>query len=210
MNANRKQNVSRLLMAVALLSMAWVSASPLASAKNETKAPVEKPADKAAASAVTPQTPPSNPDWKKRCQDIKEGEKVTGQYCEGVQSLYVIQNDKEGKPGTPQRIAELAVGFPPGTSTKTAQAVVILPLGIVVNEKIIVEVDGSSIEKIETRFCDNGGCVALFNLDKGALEKMRKGQEISFRTKSAGNQPVLIGLPLSAFGSVMDEITPKK
>lgn len=201
---NRNNNFARAMLVLACGFMLWGASA--AQAKNETKSPAKtaKIEDKAPAAAA-------NTDWQIRCQDLSAAEgKAAGKYCEGVQSLFVVQTDKEGKNANPQRIAELAVGYPPGKNSKTAQAVVVLPLGIVVNEKIIVEVDGNAIDKIEIRFCDNGGCAALFELDKGALDKMRKGKEISFRTKSAANQPVLIGLPLSAFAKVHEQIAPKK
>ncbi len=210
MNLNKNFPLS--ILAVALLALLGAGVSAPVAAKNETKASAAKSVEKAEKTEKPDSTPipASNPDWQLRCQDLKEGDQVTGKYCEAVQSLYVVQTDKDSKKTNTQRIAELAVGYPPGRKGKTAQAVVILPLGIIVNEKIMVEVDGSGIDKIETRFCDNGGCVALFELDKGALAKMSKGKEISFRTKSAANQPVFIGLPLSAFGTVLEQIAPKK
>ena len=61
--------------------------------------------------------------WISRCEDIKDGEKVTGQYCEAVQQLFVMQKDAD--PSTAQRVAEMAIGYPPGSEDK-AQGVLVL------------------------------------------------------------------------------------
>lgn len=205
MRANKTKWAVSLAVTIVMVALLGSMAFKESDAKNASKtAPAPVPAKEATAEA------PPNSDWQSRCQDIKEGEKVTGQYCEAVQSLYVVKKDEDPKKTTTQRIAEMAVGYPPGSTAKSAQAVAILPLGIVVNEKVAMEVDGDSLMKFDVRFCDVGGCVGIFSLDKGAIEKMRKGKELNFKTQTVAGQPVVIGLPLAAFDTVIGKLIPGK
>lgn len=210
-----RTNKAKLVMSVALaagmvavLGSVALKTSDAKSADKAAPAPVAAPAATPAATAAA-QTPPNN-DWQSRCQDITENAKVTGKYCEAVQSLYVIQKNEDPEKTTTQRVAEMAVGYPPGSSAKEAQAVAILPLGIVVNEKVAIDVDGKDLMKFDIRFCDVGGCVGIFSLDKGDIEKMRKGKELSFKTQTMSGQPVVIGLPLAAFDTVIAKLIPGK
>ena len=204
MRANKTKGAVSLAVTVVMVALLGGVAFKESDAKNASKVAPTTPAKEAAAEA------PPNSDWQARCQDIKDGEKVTGKYCEAVQSLYVVKKDEDPKKSTTQRIAEMAVGYPPGSTAKSAQAVAILPLGIVVNEKVVIEIDGDNLMKFDIRFCDVGGCVGIFNLDKGAIEKMRKGKELNFKTQAMSGQPVVIGLPLSAFDAVIGKLIPGK
>lgn len=199
MRANKTKWAVSLAVTVVIVALLGSMAFKESDAKNATKA----------ATPAATEAPPNN-DWQARCQDIKEGETVTGKYCEAVQSLYVIKKDEDPAKTTTQRVAEMAVGYPPGSTAKSAQAVAILPLGIVVNEKVAIEIDGDNLLKFEVRFCDVGGCVGIFTLDKGAIEKMRKGKELNFKTQTMSGQPVVIGLPLSAFDTVIGKLIPAK
>jgi invasion protein IalB len=117
---------------------------------------------------------------------------------------------KKGEdPSKGQRVTEMAIGYPPNIGDD-AQGVIILPLGIVVDEDIVIEVDAKKALSFPVRYCDSGGCAALFKLDKGDIEKFRKGTEIMVKTKAFTGQPVTIALSLKNFVSVMDEIKPKK
>ncbi len=197
MRVNKKSLAISLAVTVAMVAIIGGMALNVSHAKDTAKS------DPAA------QTPANN-DWQARCQDVGENETVASKYCEAVQSLYVIQKNDDPEKSTTQRVAEMAVGYPPGSTAKAAQAVAILPLGIVVNEEVSVEVDGKRLFKFEVRFCDVGGCVGIFNIDKGVIEKMRKGKELSFKTKTVSGQPVVIGLPLSGFDTVIGTLIPVK
>lgn len=199
MRAQKTKRAVSLAVTLVMVAVLGSVALKTADAKNATKA-----------APVPAAEVPVNNDWQARCQDIKDGEKATGPYCEAVQSLYVIQKDEDPAKSTTQRVAEMAVGYPPGSSAKAAQAVAILPLGIIVNEKVVIEIDGNDMMKFEIRFCDVGGCIGIFNLDKGAIQKMRKGKELSFKTKTMAGQPVVIGLPLAGFDTVIGKLIPAK
>lgn len=143
--------------------------------------------------------------WVVRCDDIKEDEKVTGKYCEMVQSISVSQ--KGADPSTAQRLLEMAIGYPP-PAKDNASGVLILPLGILVTDAIVLEIDGKKEKSFPVRYCEAGGCIARFELSKKELEKLIKGQVMIVKTVSASGQPVTIEMSLTGFGDAHAKIKP--
>lgn len=144
--------------------------------------------------------------WIKRCDDLRDGDKITGQYCEIVQSLYVTQEGAD--PSSAQRLAEIAIGYPPNQKGK-ASAVAVLPLGIMLEEKAELLVDNSRVLSFKFRYCDNGGCAAFFDMSESDLNKLRKGKELSFKTQAATGQELMITLSLAGVSAMLDQIKPK-
>lgn len=145
--------------------------------------------------------------WANRCEDLKEGEKVTGKYCEAFQRLSVMQKDAD--PKTAQRLAEFAIGYPPADKGKP-RGVMILPLGIIVDEKVVIEIDGKESMKFAIHYCDQAGCVGLLELNAGLLDKMRKGQAMTVKTKANNGQPLQIGMSLKGLGDALDKAAKPK
>lgn len=145
--------------------------------------------------------------WAVRCNDVKEGEKVTGKYCEMVQNISVAKKDAD--PSTAQRLVEMAIGYPPAEKGKAA-AVVILPLGILVNEDIVLELDGDKELDFDARYCDGGGCYSIFELSDKLITKFTKGKTITIKAMAATGQPIAIELSLAGFAAAHNEIKPKK
>lgn len=175
---------------------------PAAASDTAKEAPKAK--DTAAAPATT--DAPQNA-WAVRCDEMKEGEKVTGQYCEMVQNISVAA--KEADPSTAQRLIEMAIGYPPANKGK-ASAVVILPLGVLVTEKIDIEIDGSKRHDFNIRFCEAGGCVGLLPLSEKEMDKFSKGKALTVKAVAANGQPVTIEMSLAGFGEAHTKIKPKK
>ena len=144
--------------------------------------------------------------WVTRCDDMKEGEKVVGKYCEAVQSLSVAAKDAD--PSTAKRVIEVAIGYPPAFKDK-ASAVVILPLGIAVNKDIVVEIDGSKLVTTEPRYCDPNGCFGVIELSNGDINKLRKGKEMTVKSQLFTAQPLEITLSLNGLNGALDTIKPK-
>ena len=145
--------------------------------------------------------------WVVRCDDLKEGDNIKGKYCEMVQSISVSKKDAD--PSTAQRLFELAIGYPPVGGGK-ANGVMILPLGILVSEDVVMEIDGSKEKDVRVRYCDASGCVAAFELSEKEMEKLSKGRGMTVRTVAATNQPVTIELSLSGFSDAYKKIKPKE
>lgn len=144
--------------------------------------------------------------WANRCDDLKDKDgKVTGKYCETFQRLSLVAG--EGEKQQMQRVAEFAIGYPPADKGK-AGAVLILPLGVIVDGDIKVQIDEKDVMKFRVRYCDNGGCVAMLKLENAILEKMKKGKVMTVKAQSLGGG-VDIPFRLDGFGPALDGVKPK-
>ena len=150
--------------------------------------------------------PPADP-WQVRCGDVSDGQAVVGKYCEMVQQIFVTQKDAD--PSTAQRLVEVVIGYPP-TEKNKASAVVILPLGILLEEENTIEVDGSKLLDFNVRYCDNGGCAAMLQLSDKDISKLSKGNEMLVKGKAANGQEILITLSLQGFEKARQQILPQK
>lgn len=144
--------------------------------------------------------------WVTRCDDIKDGDKVTGKYCEAFQRLSVME--KDAAPETAQRLAEFAIGYPPGEKGK-AKGALILPLGILVSKKTKISIDGKDVMEFATRYCDNSGCIAMMDLNNSILDRMRKGNNMTIHSEAFTGQPLEITMSLKGFSTALDNAKPK-
>lgn len=161
-------------------------------------------AQEKAPAVIAKSVPPKNDMiWVKRCDDIKDGEKVTGKYCEAVQSLSVVKKDAD--PSTAQRVAEIAIGYPPGNKGKPSAAV-ILPLGVLVQNDVELDIDGTKLLTFNIRFCDNGGCIGILDLRDSDVEQLRKGKELTLKSQVVTGQPLVVTLSLTGLPNILDEI----
>lgn len=178
------------------------TAKPEAVKSEAAKAEKEKADTTAKPAADAPKTA-----WQVRCEDLKKEEKVVGQYCEMFQNISVTKKDAD--PSTAQRVIEFAIGYPPSAEGKRS-ALVIMPLGILVNQKIDVEVDGDKKFDFNITFCDVNGCFAMLDLSDKNIDTLSKGKEMTIKAKAATGQDVKISLSLAGFGPAHDKVKPKK
>ena len=133
-------------------------------------------------------------EWRSRCGKDEKTGKESKDKCEVYQRISVKK--------TKARIAEMALGFPideKGKKSKSARGVVILPLGILLENGIVMKIDDEKPAVFKVRFCTNSGCVAYVNLDKKLLTSMKKGKNINFIFKSSVGQDVNIVMSLKGF-----------
>ena len=156
-----------------------------------------------AAEAPAAKTPSNGELWSKRCQDVKDkDQKTSKQYCEIFQRL--SSPSKDGK--TFQRVTEFAVGYPPGE--KTVRAVIVLPLGIMVQETMSILIDEKNENHFHVQYCLPDGCYATLNLPKPLLETISKGNQLMIKGKTMTGQPLHIILSLTGFGKAVAGIKP--
>ncbi|MDB5490618.1 MAG: invasion associated locus family protein [Micavibrio sp.] len=154
-----------------------------------------------AKAAAAPSTAQKTELWSKRCQDIKnKDEKTSTKYCEVFQRL--SSQSKDGK--TFQRVAEFAVGYPPGK--KEASAVIVLPLGILVQETMSIFVDDKNENHFHVQYCLPDGCYATLNLSDKLLETIGKGKALKIAGKAMTGQPLHIIMDLTGFDKAMAAI----
>lgn len=157
-----------------------------------TNAEVGDTATKTAAASPTSQAPANGEFWTERCNE--EGDK----YCEVFQRLMIKENN--------QRLIEFAVGYPKDAKG-VAQAAIVLPLGVLVNEGIALKVDEQAPAKAAFRTCIPEGCVVVMNLPEAFIATMKKGTKItvSFLDGGTGKQ-VNIDMSLQGFGKKVDGV----
>lgn len=219
---NRRTFTFKILAAVSLAFIVTTTGAYATEAKpaEKEKAPAAATASPAEKKKGTPEkgdekkddaaavTPPAEA-WAVRCDDVKDkdSEKVVGKYCEMAQSISVAKKDADLS--TAQRLLEVAIGYPPGSKGKAA-AIAILPLGILVNEDIIVDVDGSKLLDFKVRHCVAAGCIGAFALGGKDMKKLSEGKSMTVKSMTADNRPLAIELSLNGFGTAYEKIKPKE
>ncbi len=130
--------------------------------------------------------------WTQRCNT--DGD----MHCEVFQRLMIKE--------TKQRLIEFAVGYPKETKGK-AQAVILLPLGVMVSEGITLTVDKNPPARAVYRTCAQTGCIVAVDLPDDYLNTMKTGKmiTISFVDSSTAKQ-MNIEMSLEGFGAKIEKI----
>lgn len=130
--------------------------------------------------------------WIPRCNE-NQGQGT--QECEIFQRLLVRE--------TGQRVAEFAVGFPDGRN-QNARGVIVLPLGILLNEKTSLQIDDGAHFNFKMRYCTQNGCYAFLDLTPAIIEMMKKGNEAAFHFITLEGNAMSIDLSLVGFTKALD------
>lgn len=129
--------------------------------------------------------------WIKRCA----GEDQT--YCEIFQRLV----EKE----TQTRVAEFALGIP--EENGNVRGVIILPLGILLPEKVRMQVDeDGSVYSFNIRYCTQGGCFGFIDMDKTLLEEMKMGGELHISFVTMQGEKYTVDLSLIGFTDAFEQL----
>lgn len=128
--------------------------------------------------------------WSKRCSKDAKGAET----CEVFARL-----ETGGKDNV--RVAEFAIT--PVNDKGEAQGVVILPLGILLEQNVAMKMDEGKPAQFKPRFCTNAGCFSYLNLNKEILSSMRSGKSINFFFKTAEGQDVRLIMSLTGFGKAI-------
>lgn len=130
--------------------------------------------------------------WQVRCSETE----AAGRHCEAFQRLVVRESG--------QRLVEFAIGFPP--ETEIARAVIILPLGILVNQDTMVQVDERDPLRADVRYCTPDGCFATLDLDADRLASLRDGRELLVKSRAQTGQNLLIKMSLQGISAALNEL----
>lgn len=126
--------------------------------------------------------------WTKRCD----------KHCEIFQRLTITE--------TKQRLLEFAVGYPEEMKG-SAQAVIVLPLGIVVSQGIGLSVDGAAPAQAAVRTCGAEGCIAIISMPDDFLATMKSGKVMTVSFFDAGSgKKINVEMSLSGFGEKLDKL----
>lgn len=136
-------------------------------------------------------------EWTRRCQKDPKTQKEDKERCEISKTIKV-----KGGQG---RVAEIAIG----KNTKNNDVysgVVIMPLGILLEEGVLLKIDDGKPVMFKPRFCAQAGCISYITLDKTLIGSMKKGNKISFVFRSSNGQKVNIDMSLSGFTKAIKSI----
>lgn len=156
--------------------------------------------EKAAAEATIKQADvPENAEaWKIRCnsEEAKAAEEKRGK-CEVFQQL-IVQESK-------QRFAEFAIGFPEGQTE--ARGIMILPLGILLEQGVEMKIDDQQSFKFKVRYCEPGGCAAFLSLNEQVLDMLRNGKTAKVTLQSAQGKTMSFEMSLKGFGDLFKQVS---
>jgi invasion protein IalB len=140
--------------------------------------------------------------WTQRCPEKKPDQKSETKQCEIFQRIDMKESS--------MRVAEFAVGFPQekGMEKGAARGVVVLPLGILLEEGVQMKIDDGKPVSFKTRFCTNAGCFSFVMLGKDVLETMKKAKAVTFLFKTSEGQNVNLIMTMGGFEKALKDIQP--
>ncbi len=133
--------------------------------------------------------------WQMRCNADEQGNAIESE-CEIVQQLIAQE--------TGRRFLEFVIGFK--DSNTTANGVVILPLGILLEPGVNMVIDDNQPLKFKVRYCDATGCYSVISLPESVLNMMRKGKEAYIIMRARNNQQVRVAVSLDGFSKALNKI----
>lgn len=132
--------------------------------------------------------------WLTRCDKDDEG---NFKHCEIYSRLNL--------PNTKKRVAEFAIGYSK-ESAGVARGVIVLPLGVFVQDDVVLSVDGKAYLNTKVSYCLESGCYAPISLPDQIITKMKKGDEAALTFKGRNGKPFLVRIPLTGFTKTIKEI----
>lgn len=163
--------------------------------------------DDAKAAATKPAATSPKEAWATRCEKVKLDEKKPEQdYCEVFQNLSMVKKGEDGKQSA-QRLAEFAIGYPP--NQKKARGVLVLPLGVLVEEAMSMQIDGKQDVSFRVRYCTPEGCFAFLTMPDSVLDKMSKGEKLTVKGKAFTGQNLEIVISLAGFSKALAKVKPQ-
>jgi invasion protein IalB len=171
--------------------------APAADAPAETPAPAEgAPAAAPDGAATAPTGQPAQPEvmevvrdtfgqWQVRCAP-------DGDEC----FMYQLALDAGDNP-----VAEVSILKLPEEADAAAGVTVVTPLGTLLTNGVVVQIDSGEARQYPFAWCSQVGCFARFGLDQVAVDVMKRGRggKITLLSVGAPESPVTLDLSLTGF-----------
>lgn len=124
-------------------------------------------------------------DWEVRC-DAASGN------C----FMYQLARDADLNP-----VSEMTIVPLPEGGEAALGVTVITPLGTMLNEGVVMQIDSGTARQYPFNWCTRSGCYARFGLTPGEVNSMKAGATARLRllSVSAPDQPVILQLSLRGF-----------
>lgn len=157
-------------------------------------APGTDPAAQPAEAAQEPQvTVEEIGDWQLRCE-VESGN------C----FMYQLATDEQDNP-----VSEMNIVALPDDSDAAAGVTVVTPLGTLLTEGLVVQIDGNPAKQYAYNWCTRTGCFSRFGLSDDDVAWMKRGANARIRIVSISNseQPVILSLSLAGFTAAFTKLT---
>lgn len=120
--------------------------------------------------------------WNVRCDE-------TSGKCEVFQR-YIVKE-------TGQRIIEFAIGYP--EKSTGGVGVIILPLGIKVNQPIQIKIDDKAYQTFNIESCSQDGCFSSIKVDAGFINTLQVSNKITFVFHNIAGQAINVEMATKGF-----------
>jgi invasion protein IalB len=124
-------------------------------------------------------------DWQVRC--APEGDECF---------MYQLALDPDKNP-----VAEVSILKLPEVAEAAAGATVVTPLGTLLTNGVVLQIDGGETRQYPFAWCSQVGCFSRFGLAETSIEAMKRGKvaKMSLVSIAAPEKPVLLDLSLKGF-----------
>ncbi|NNU80553.1 invasion associated locus B family protein [Halovulum dunhuangense] len=129
-------------------------------------------------------------DWELRCEETSDN-------C----FMYQLAVDNEQNP-----VSEMTIVALPQEAEAAAGVTVITPLGTLLTEGLILQIDEREARQYPFNWCTRSGCFSRFGLTDEEVAAMKAGATVRARllSVSAPDQPVILELSLTGFTAAFD------
>jgi invasion protein IalB len=178
------------------------AAEPTAPAAGAPAAPAPaegEPAPAAGAPTSAPEATPATPEQPKVMEIVKDtfGDWQVRCAPEGDECfMYQLALDAQKNP-----VAEVSLLKLPEAAEADAGVTVVTPLGTLLTNGLVLQIDGGETRQYPFAWCSQVGCFSRFGLAKPALDAMKRGKagKISLVSVGAPQTPVVLALSLTGF-----------
>ncbi len=131
-------------------------------------------------------------DWQVRCAP-------EGNEC----FMYQLAMDTEDNP-----VAEVSILKLPEEAEADAGVTVVTPLGTLLPQGVVVQIDTGEQRQYPFAWCSQVGCFARFGLARPAIDTMKRGKggKLTLHAVAAPEQPVTLALSLTGFTAAYDSL----
>jgi invasion protein IalB len=131
-------------------------------------------------------------DWQIRC--APEGDECF---------MYQLAMDSEDNP-----VAEVSILKLPEEAEADAGVTVVTPLGTLLPQGVVVQIDAGEQRQYPFAWCSQVGCFARFGLARPSIDAMKRGNagKLTLHAVAAPEQPVTLALSLTGFTAAYDSL----
>jgi invasion protein IalB len=137
-------------------------------------------------------------DWTVVCAGTQEDPDAN--VCQIIQDIRVQQENADA----PQTIMRVRIGY--DEEQQIAAAMFQMPLGLLLTQGMLLQVDETDALRIPIQTCTQQGCRTVVPLDATQQSLFRSGTQLKIGLVSYRGQPIAMGVSLIGFGAGLDAL----